>query len=80
MYCGEQFGKGYYIAKIHWYRCVRRGVLRSYKEEREVSNLPTNAVIRTDGRCVEDVEAASGKRKGELDLSSEEQTRIFNAA
>ena len=29
IYCGEQFGKGYYIAKIHWYRCVRRGVLRS---------------------------------------------------
>ena len=64
MYCGEQFGKGYYIAKIHWYRCVRRGVLRSYKEEREVSNLPTNAVIRTDGRCVEDDEAAKWEEKG----------------
>ena len=47
MYCGEQFGKGYYIAKIHWYRCVRRGVLRSYKEERVVSYLSMNAVIRT---------------------------------
>jgi len=79
MYCGEQFGKGYYIAKIHWYRCVRRGVLRSYKEEREVSNLPTNAVIRTDG-AVKMTKPPSGKRKGELDLSSEEQTRIFNAA
>ena len=77
MYCGEQFGKGYYIAKIHWYRCVRRGVLRSYKEEREVSNLPTNAVIRTDGRCGEDDEAAKWEEKGR---AREEQTRIFNAA
>ena len=79
MYCGEQFGKGYYIAKIHWYRCVRRGVLRSYKEEREVSYLSMNAVIRTDG-AVKMTKPPSGKRKGELDLSSEEQTRIFNAA
>ena len=80
MYCGEQFGKGYYIAKIQWYRCVRRGVLRSYKEELEVSNLPTNAVIRTDG-AVKMTKPPSGKRKGELvDLSSEEQTRIFNAS
>ena len=80
MYCGEQLGKGYYIAKIQWYRCVRRGVLQSYKEELEVSNLPTNAVIRTDG-TVKMTKPPSGKRKGELvDLSSEEQTRIFNAS
>ena len=79
MYCGEQFGKGYYIAKIHWHRCVRRGVLRSYKEEREVSNLSTNAAIWTDG-AVKMTKPPNGKRKGELDLSSEEQTRIFNAA
>ena len=68
-----------YIAKIHWYRCVRRGVLRSYKEEREVSYLSMNAVIRTDG-AVKMMKPPSGKRKGELDLSSEEQTQIFNAA
>mgnify|MGYP003319662230 CR=1 FL=1 len=80
MYCGEQFGKGYYIAKIHWYRCVRREVLRSYKEERKVSYLSMNAVIQTDG-AVKMTKPPSGKRKGELDLSSvEEQTRIFNAA
>ena len=79
MYCGEQLGKGYYIAKIHWYRCVRRGVLRSYKEEREVPYLSTNAVIRTDG-AVKMTKPPSGKKKGELDLSSEEQTRISNAA
>ena len=79
MYCGEQFGKGYCIAKIHWYRCARRGVLRSYKEERGVSYLSMNAAIRTDG-AVMMTKPPSGKRKGELDLSSEEQTRIFNAA
>ena len=73
MYCGEQFGKGYCIAKIHWYRCVRRGVLRSYKEEREVSCLSMNAVIRTDG-AVMMKKPPSEKRNGELDLSSEEQT------
>ena len=39
-----------------------------------------NAVIRTDG-AVKMVKPPSGKRKeGELDLSSEEQTRVFNAA
>ena len=54
-------------------------VLRSYKEEREVSYLSMNAVIRTDG-AVKMMKPPSGKRKGELDLSSEEQTRIFNAA
>ena len=79
MCCGEQFRKGYFIAKIHLYRCVRRGVLRSYKEERDVSYLSMNAVIRT-GSAVKITKPPSGKRKGELDLSSEEQTRIFNAA
>ena len=58
---------------------VRRGVLRSYKEEREVSYLSMNAVIRTDG-AVKMTKPASRKRKGELDLGSEEQTRIFSAA
>ena len=67
------------LGSLHWYRCVRRGVLRSYKEERGVSNLSTNAVIRTDG-AVKMTKPPSGKRKGELDLSSEEQTRIFNAS
>ena len=47
--------------------------------EREVSYLSMNAVIRTDG-AVKMTKPPSGKRKGELDLSSEEQTRIFNAA
>ena len=47
--------------------------------EREVPYLSMNAVIRTDG-AVKITKPPSGKRKGELDLSSEEQTRIFNAA
>jgi len=38
-----------------------------------------NAAIRTDG-AVKMKKPPSGKSKGELDLSSEEQTRIFNAA
>ena len=71
--------KGYYIAKIHWLRCLRRGVVRSYKEEKTVSYLSMSAAIRTDGP-VKLAKPPSGKRKGELDLSSEEQTRIFNAA
>ena len=79
LYCGERFEKGYYIAKIHWLRCVRRGVVRSYKEEKTVSYLSMSAAIRTDGP-VKLAKPPSGKRKGELDLSSEEQTRIFNAA
>ena len=79
MYCEELFGKGYYIAKTHWYRCVKRGVLRSYKEEREVSYLSMNAIIRTGG-AVKMTKPPRGKRKGKLDLSIEEQTRIFNAA
>jgi len=60
MYCGEQFGKVYYFAKIHWQRCVRRGVLRSYKEERGVSYLSMNAVIRTGG-AVKMTKPPSGK-------------------
>ena len=79
MYCGERFEKDYYIAKIHWLRCIRRGVVRSYKEEKAVSYLSMNAIIRTDGPVV--LTKPHGRtRKGELDLSSEEQTRIFNAA
>jgi len=79
MNCGERFERGYYIAKIHWLRCVRRGVVRSYKEEKAVSYLSMNAVIRTDGPILLK-KPPGGKRKGEVDLSSEEQTRIFNAA
>merc|ERR1712070_175579 len=45
MYCGELFDKDYYIAKIHWLRCVRRGAIRSCKEEKEVKYLSMNAVI-----------------------------------
>ena len=78
LHCGERFEKGYYIAKIHWLRCVRRGVVRSYKEERTLSYLSMNAAIRTDGP-VKLAKPRRGTRKGELDLSSEEQTRIFNA-
>ena len=78
MYCGERFEKDYYIAKIHWLRCIRRGVVRSYKEEKAVSFLSMNAIIRTDGPVV--LTKPPRTRRGELDLSSEEQTRIFNAA
>ena len=78
MYCGERFEKDYYIAKIHWLRCIRRGVVRSYKEEKAVSFLSMNAIIRTDGPVV--LMKPPRTRRGELDLSSEEQTRIFNAA
>ena len=39
MYRGERIDKGCYIAKIHWLRCVHRGAIRSYKEEREVKYL-----------------------------------------
>ena len=78
MYCGERFEKDYYIAKIHWLRCIRRGVVRSYKEEKAVSFLSMNAIIRTDGPVV--LMKPPRTRRGELDISSEEQTRIFNAA
>ena len=79
-YCGELIDKDCYIAKIHWLRCVRRGAIRSYKEEREVKYLSMNAVIRTDGPVVL-TKPPRGTRKGELDLiSSDEQTRIPNAA
>ena len=69
MYCGELINTDYCIAKIHWLRCVRRGVIRSYKEEREVKYLPMNAVIRTDGPVVL-TKPPRGFRKGEFDLSS----------
>ena len=78
-YCGELIDRDYYIAKVHWLRCVRRGAIRSYKEEREVKYLSMNAVIRTDGPVVL-TKPPRGIRKGEFDLSSDEQTRIFNAA
>ena len=56
----EQFGKGYCIAKTHCYRRVKRGVLRPYKEERGVSYLSMNAVIRTGG-AVKMTKPPSGK-------------------
>jgi len=49
---------------------------RTAQEELEVSYLSMNAVIRTDG-AVKMTKPPSGKRKGELDLSSEEQTRMI---
>mmetsp|Transcript_56368 Transcript_56368/g.112906 ORF Transcript_56368/g.112906 Transcript_56368/m.112906 type:complete len:95 (-) Transcript_56368:18-302(-) len=79
MYCRELIDKDDYIATIHWLRCVRRGTIRSYKEEREVKYLSTNSVIRTDWSVVL-TKPPRGVRKGEFDLSSSEQTRIFNAA
>ena len=79
MYCGERFEKDYYIAKIYWLQCIRRGVVRSYKEEKAVSYLSMNAIIRTDGPVVL-TKSHERTRKCELDISSEDQTRIFNAA
>ena len=61
LYCGERSEKGYYIAKIHWLRCVRQGVVRSYKEERAVRYLSMSAAIRTDGP-VELAKPPSGKK------------------
>ena len=55
-------------------------MIRSYKEKREAKYLSMNAVIRTDGPVVL-TKPPRGTRKGEFDLiSSDEQTRIFNAA
>jgi len=39
-----------------------------------------NAVIRTDGAVKMTMPPSGQRKEGELDLSSEEQTRIFNAA
>ena len=51
-----------------------------HEEEREVNYLSMNAVIRTDGPVVL-TKPPRGTRKGEFNLiSSDEQTRIFNAA
>ena len=79
MYCGEFFDKDCYFAKIHRLRCVHRGAIRPYKQEKEVKYLSLNAVIRTDGPVMH-TKPPRGARKGGLDLSSDEQTRIFNAA
>ena len=77
MYCGERFEKNCCIAKIHWLRCIRRGVICSYKEDKAVSYLSMNVIIQTDGPVV--LTKPPRTRRGELDLSSEEQTRILNA-
>ena len=83
VYRGERLEKDFYIAKIHWLRCVRRGERRSYKEQREEHYLSMNAIIRTDGPVQLEKPAGTAKRArikaGELDLSSDEQARIFNA-
>ena len=69
MYCGELINTDCYIAKIHWLRCVRRGVIRPHKEGSEVKYLSMNTVIRTDGPVVL-TKPPRGVRKGEFDLSS----------
>ncbi len=87
MYKGELLETDFYIAKIHWLRCVRRGERRSYKEQtgqqREEHFLSMNAIIRTDGPVQLEKPTGATKRarirERELDLSSDEQTRIFNA-
>ena len=80
MYAGEKFESGYYIAKIHWLRCVRRGIPRAYKEERADCYLSMNAVIRTEGPIKLTKPPVARAKNGEMDLSSDEQTRIFNAS
>ena len=60
-------------------RCVYRSVIRFYKEEREVKYPSMNAVTRTNGPVVL-IKPVRGIGKGEFDLSSNEQARIFNAA
>lgn len=80
MYAGERFETGYYVARIHWLRCVRRGVTRAYKEERTEKYLSMNAIIRTDGPIKLTKPPLERARKGEFDLGSDEQTRIFNAS
>lgn len=79
LHCCERFEEGYKITKSHWLRCVRRGVARSYKEEGTICYLSMNTAIRTNGP-VQLAKPRRGAMKGELDMSSEEQTRIFNAA
>ena len=79
LYCGELIDKDYCISKTHCLRCVRRGAVWPYKEEREVKYLSMNAVIRTDGPVVL-TKPPRGVRKGEFDFSSNGQTRLFNAA
>ena len=79
MYRGGRLEKDYCITKLQWLRCVRRSVVWSYKEKSAVSYLSMNAIIRTDGPVVLTKPRGRAK-KGEVDLSSKEQTRIFNAA
>jgi hypothetical protein len=81
MYCGERTDKDYVLHCQDTLAALRapRGAIRSYKEEREVRYLSINAVIRTDGPVVF-TKPPRGIRKGEFNLSSDEQTRIFNEA
>jgi hypothetical protein len=80
MYAGEKYETGYCIAKIRWLRCVRRGVTRSYKVESTESYLSMIAFIRTDGPLKLTKPPVARARKGEINLSSDGQTRIYNAS
>ena len=82
MHAGQSFEEGFFIVKIQWWQCIRRGVIRSYKLSSEDMFISANFIVRTDGPVRMAKPSAAEKRrrlKGENDLSSEEQTRIFDA-
>lgn len=82
MHAGQSFEEGFFIVKIRWWQCIRRGVIRSYKLSSEDMFISANFIVRTDGPVRMAKPSAAEKRrrlKGEYDLFSEEQTRIFDA-
>ena len=83
MYCGERFEKNYCIAKIYWLRCIRRGVICSYKEEKAVSYLSMNVIIQTDWPLVllsrREQEEASSTSAAKSRHGSSMQTRIIRS-
>ena len=82
MHAGQSFEEGFFIVKIRWWQCIRRGVIRSYKLSSEDMFISANFIVRTDGPVRMAKPSAAEKRrrlKGEYGLLSEEQTRIFDA-
>jgi hypothetical protein len=82
MHAGQSFEEGFFIVKIRWWQCIRRGVIRSYKLSSEDMFISANFIVRTDGPVRMAKPSAAEKRrrlKGEYGLFSEVQVRIFDS-
>ena len=81
MHAEKLFEEGFFIVKIRWWQCIRRGVIRPYKFSSEDMFISENFIVRTDGPVKMAKPSTAERRrrlKCEYNVCSEVQTRYFD--